>query len=143
MVGLAYEDGGNLYLGGKANWIFDDLVHLMDNPRTPDLGKWGVWLWGWCEAAGIAFLRSRFYWFPFHPIGLAFQHTFGLWLYWFSLLLVWVAKLLLLRYGGVQAFRTGKPFFYGLGIGYVTGVMLSIGVDLIWFPSGGHRVHGW
>jgi hypothetical protein len=119
------------------------MVSLMNNPSALDLGKWGVWLAGWFEAAGIAFLRICFHWFPFHPVGLAFQYTFGTWLYWFSLFLVWLTKLILLHYGGVKAYRGGKPFFYGLAVGYVSGVMLSIGVDLIWFPGGGHFIHGW
>ena len=53
-----------------------------------------------------------------------------------------IAKVILLRYGGVQAFVAGKPLFYGLGVGYVTGVAVSLCVDLIWFPVG-HRVHDW
>ena len=52
-------------------------------------------------------------------------------------------KLVLLRYGGVQLYRAGKPFFYGLAIGYVMGVTLSVAVDLVWFPVRGHSVHGW
>ena len=92
---------------------------------------------------GIALLRARFHWFSLHPIGLAFQHTSGTSIYWFSLFLVWIAKLLLLRYGGVRAYRKGKPFFYGLGVGYVLGVVLSGVVDVIWFPLQGHNVHDW
>ena len=140
---LAYDGGGHLFLGGKANWVFDDTVHLMNNPVQPALSKWGVWLFGFTEAAIIAVLRGYFHWFPLHPIGLAFQNTFGVRLYWFSLFIVWVVKLTLLRYGGVKAFRKGKPFFYGLAIGYVVGVILSNMVDLIWFPAKGHHVHGW
>jgi hypothetical protein len=41
-------------------------------------------------------------------IGLAFQYTFGTRLYWFSLFLVWLVKLTLLRYGGVRAYRAGR-----------------------------------
>jgi hypothetical protein len=88
-------------------------------------------------------LRAHFHWFSLHPVGLAFQYTFGTWLYWFSLFLVWLVKVVLLRYGGVKAYQRGKPFFYGLGIGYVAGVVLSVGVDLVWFPTGGHGMHGW
>ncbi len=142
-IDLAYSNGAELFLGGKANWVFHAMVYLMNNPGEPNLARWGVWLFGFFEAAGIAFLRGCFHWFPLHPIGLAFQTTFGTSLYWFNLLIVWVVKLVLLRYGGVQAYRAGKPFFYGLGVGYVIGVLLSAVVDLIWFPAAGHRMHGW
>lgn len=138
---LAYDGGAALFLRGTDP--FDQLAHLMQNHRVPDLGKWGIWVFGLTEAALLAWLRTHFSWFSLHPIGLAFQYTFGTRLYWFSLLLVWVVKLTLLRYGGVRAYHAGKPFFYGLGIGYVIGVTLSGVVDLVWFPSQGHHVHGW
>jgi hypothetical protein len=73
---------------------------------------------------------------------LALQNSIGTQLYWVSLALVLATKGILLRYGGVQAFVAGKPFFYGLGVGYVVGVVASLCVDLIWFPVG-HPVHGW
>ena len=142
-ISLAYEGGGLIFLGGKANWIFEDMVYLLNNPMLPDLNKWAVWFFGFGEAALIALLRGYFHWFPLHPIGLAFQHTFGLRLYWFSLFIVWVVKIILLRYGGVKAYIAGKPLFYGLAIGYVVGVVFSMVVDLIWFPAEGHSMHGW
>ena len=74
---------------------------------------------------------------------MAFQNTAGTSTYWFSLFLIWLIKLSLLRYGGVKAYTMAKPFFYGLVIGYVIGVVLSGVVDVIWFPVEGHRVHDW
>ena len=142
-ISLAYEGSGLIFLGGKANWIFEDMVYLLNNPMLPDLNKWAVWLFGFGEAALIALLRGYFHWFPLHPIGLAFQHTFGLRLYWFSLFIVWIVKIILLRYGGAKAYIAGKPLFYGLAIGYVVGVIFSMIVDLIWFPAEGHSMHGW
>ncbi len=141
-IELAYEEGGALYLGRAGHDAFDRAVFLLNNPRMADVGKWGVWLWGFGEAGALALMRTRFHWFPLHPIGLAVQNSLGSRLYWFSLLLVFVVKVVLLRYGGARSYAAGKPFFYGLGIGYVTGVMLSLTVDLIWFPVG-HYVHGW
>ena len=31
----------------------------------------------------------------------------------------------------------------GVTLGYVVGVTLSTVVDLFWFPTAGHHVHGW
>ena len=136
-----YEEGAVLFVG--ADRVFDQMVSAMHNRTVADGEKWCVWLFGFFEAAGIAFLRARFHWFPLHPLGLAFQYSFGAWLYWFSLLLVWLIKGTLLYYGGVQAYLRGKPFFYGLAIGYVLGVVLSMWVDMIWFPVRGHGLHRW
>ncbi len=139
---VAYDEGGATFLY-EAFGVFDQTAHLLQNPRVGSPGKWGVWSWGLFEAWGLALLRARLHWFPLHPIGLAFQHTSGTSIYWFSLFLVWIVRLTLLRYGGIKAHHGARPFFYGLGIGYVVGVVLSGLVDLIWFPLQGHRVHDW
>ena len=44
------------------------------------------------------------------------------------------------RYGGASAYIAGKPFFYGMGTAYI--VAVAAVVDLIWFPTSGHRAHG-
>ena len=139
-IDLNYHEGSSARLSG---FLFNDLVNLMNNPSESTVGKWLIWGTGFVEAAGIAYLRGRYHWFPLHPMGLAFQATTGVWVYWFSLFLVWAVKLILLRYGGVSAFLKGKPLFYGMAVGYVLGVTLSGFVDLFWFPAGGHRMHAW
>ena len=140
---VAYEHGGSTHLLLAFTVIYDGTTQLVLNPRILDPGKWGLWLWGLFEAGSLAFLRGRFHWFPLHPLGVAFQNTAGTSTYWFSLFLIWLIKLSLLRYGGVKAYTMAKPFFYGLVIGYVIGVVLSGVVDVIWFPVEGHRVHDW
>ena len=139
---MAYDKGGATYLMEAFN-VYDKITNLLHNPVSGEAGRWLLWLFGFTEATVLAVLRARFHWFPLHPIGLAFQYTSGTSIYWFSLFLVWGIKLTLLRYGGMQAYRAGKPLFFGLGIGYVLGVVLSGVVDVIWFPSAGHSVHNW
>jgi hypothetical protein len=142
-VERAYDLGGELTLDRKATWVFDAMAFMMNNRTTAGASTWGLWGLGFVEAAGMAALRARFHWFPLHPIGLAFQDTFGTRLYWFSLLLVWICKFALLQFGGVRAYLKGKPFFYGLAVAYAVGVGLSMIVDRIWFAGSPHYVHGW
>ena len=123
--------------------IFDDMVRLIGTPTVASLGKWAVWLTGFFEAAGIAWMRMRFHWFPFHPVGLAFQATGGTYHYWFSLTFVWIVKFTLLRYGGVNGYLAGKPLFYGMTVGYVLGIILARSVDRIWFRTAYHGLHSW
>ena len=137
---LNYTEGGNY---GDGREFFRGVSYLAENPITPNLGKWMLWLTGFGEGALITFLRARFHWFPIHPIGLVFQNTHATFHYWNNFFIAFVVKLVLLRYGGVNAYLAGKPFFYGLGIGYTVGVLLSTIVDAIWFPMAGHHVHGW
>ena len=143
LLDLAYHEGGAIYLWRRATWGYDDLVHLINNPTAPSLGKWVLWVGGFLEAGVLTLLRSRFHWLPLHPIGLIVQMTHTAWWYWINFLLILIIKASLLRFGGVKTYLAGKPFFYGLGIGYVIGVVLSTVVDMIWFPTAGHRVHWW
>ncbi len=140
---MAYMRDGLASISSGSIAHYDDTVTKLANLRAVDPERWAVFLTGFFEGALLAFLRARWSWFPLHPVGVAFQNTIVGILFWFSLFLVWLIKLILLRYGGVRAYLSGKPFFYGLGIGYVTGVILSVTVDLIWFPTAGHFIHGW
>ena len=63
--------------------------------------------------------QHRWHWWPLHPIGFAV--AFG-WLtssVWFSALIAWVLKAVILHVGGGKLFRTLKPFFLGLILGEV------------------------
>ena len=138
------EAYGMMIHGLSGNEVaLDTMVRLINNPTVASAGKWVVWLIGFFEAAGIAWLRTRFHWFPFHPVGLAFQYTIGAQLYWFSLLVVWLAKFTLLRFGGVRRYSAAKPLFYGMLVGYVLGIIVARGVDRIWFPGVSHWLHRW
>ena len=144
-VSVAYEIGGQQVVPvSYVERFYDNIGRLVYTPTESDLGKWAVWLFGFGEAAVIALMRTRYHWFPLHPVGIAFQRERATWMYWFSLAMVFAVKWCLLKYGGQRAYRRGKLFFYGLGVGYVSGVMLSMAVDFIWFPGQRlHTVHNW
>ena len=60
-----------------------------------------------------------------------------------TLLVAWLAKLIMLKTGGVAFYRRSMPFFLGMLIGYVIAVTAGMAVDAIWFPQRGHVVHKW
>jgi hypothetical protein len=62
-------------------------------------------------------LRMRFLWWPLHPLGLAVSASWSMNTIWLPLFLAWVAKVVLLRYGGLKSYRTALPFFLGLILG--------------------------
>src|SRR5206468_497585 len=65
----------------------------------------------------LTFLRMRFLGFPFHPVGLAVGTTFMMQYLWLSVLVGWLVKGLLLRYGGRRLYQHAIPFFAGLVVG--------------------------
>ena len=109
----------------------------------PDAEKIGAWGVGFGGAALLTFLRTCFAGRALHPVGLAFSASSACTAYWFSIILVWAAKLILLRIGGLRLYRKAKPFFIGLIVGYVLALILSYGVHEF-FPGQGYKVvHDW
>ena len=82
---------------------------------------------GFLFAAFLQAMRIRFFWWPFHPLAYAVSSSFEINLVWMPLLIAWVIKSLMLRYGGVRTFQSSLPFFYGLILGqFVEGSLLNI-----------------
>lgn len=78
-------------------------------------------------AVGLSVMRQQFPWWPLHPLGYALANTSSMEYMWFPFFLAWSAKRLILRYGGIQAYRVGLPFFLGLILGdYVVPILWGI-----------------
>ena len=56
---------------------------------------------------------------PFHPVGLIMNGTFYANQAWASVLLGWILKVLLVKYGGARLYRAARPVFLGLIMGEV------------------------
>ena len=143
-------DRSALYLRSWTLWegphgLFNSLAtSIGETERTVfDPQKLGVWLVGAGEAAVLSLLRLRFTWWPLHPLGLAFQYTTGPRYYALSIMMVWAAKLVIVRFGGPSMYEKAKPFFYGTVIGYCVGIAIIQVIDLIWFPGSGHGFHNY
>jgi len=48
----------------------------------------------------------------------------------------WLIKVIILRLGGISLYRRATPFFIGMIVGYTAALMVSMTIDLIWFPGG-------
>ena len=91
----------------------------------------------------LTFLRYRFSWWPIHPIGLTISAADNNKSLVMPVFIVWVAKSILLRLGGVNLYQKAKPLFMGLMTGYTVGIVWSFAVDALWFSGQGHLVHWW
>ncbi len=71
----------------------------------------------------VAFLRMKFMWFPFHPIGYVLASSFFMRTAWFIFFLAWLIRLILFRLGGAQVIRRGLvPFCVGMFLGCVASI---------------------
>lgn len=75
----------------------------------------------------LAAMRARFASFPFCPAAYALNMSFANDFFWCDMFVAWLAKTLLLRYGGSKLYTAALPFFLGLILGdFVTGSVWSI-----------------
>lgn len=125
LIPLVYQFGAVTMNGQRFHQVptepFRELANILKNPRKPDdMGEAFVGL-GFVTTLLLSALRLRFIWWPFHPIGYAigFSRRTIDWM-WFSIFLGWVAKLIVLRFGGMPMYRRALPFFLGLILGEFT-----------------------
>jgi hypothetical protein len=81
-------------------------------------------------------MRARFWWWPFHPLGYAIGCAWPAIVYWSSFFVGWLAKSLILRYGGATTYRSFRPFFLGLILGeFATGILWALLSGLLGLAS--------
>jgi len=84
----------------------------------------------------LGFMRLRFYWWPFHPLGYAMSASWALVVFWFPMMVAWALKGLTLRYGGMRGFVRARPFFLGLVFGELIAAVVWAILAGIWnFPA--------
>lgn len=99
------------------NYAIDRLNGWVTNPQktnAPALSFMGV---GATFALFLTFMKSRFLWWPFHPIGYGLAVSYAMDYFWFTAFIAWLAKSLTVKYGGMKFYRQALPFFMGLILG--------------------------
>ena len=82
---------------------------------------------GFIFTISLMMLRARFIWWPLHPLGYALSSTWGMYNLWSCIFIASAAKWLILKQGGLKAYRRAIPFFLGLALGdYILGSIWSI-----------------
>jgi hypothetical protein len=125
------------YRTGVGRETFNRLEDWLRNPRGPD----HVGLWWMAGGAAFTFLlagmQSHYLWWPLHPIGYAFSTCYAMEYWWSTIATTWLIKLLLVRYGGLQAYVKARPLFLGLILG---DALVAVGLALLSWLFGWHGV---
>jgi hypothetical protein len=83
----------------------------------------------------LTFMRTRFLWWPFHPIGYFAGISWNIEWQWFPIFIGWLLKILIIRYGGAKLYKDLLPFFLGLIIGhYFIAVFWALLGEIIGIP---------
>ena len=140
---IGYRHGGaNLhrwFFAGEPQYPFSRLSDMLLHPQSRN----GVWLsfmaLGSAFTILLTFMRARFFWWPFHPIGYAMGPSWPMVQLWFSIFLGCLSKSIILRYGGLRVYARFRTFFLGMVLGeFLSGVTWLI-IDFI-VCKGGHKI---
>ncbi len=87
--------------------------------------------------AVVAGSRLLFAGSPLHPIGLLLLNSYAMNVFWFSIFVGWLLKVMILRWGGAEIYRRARPFFIGLIVGEALAAVfwMMIGFSVGW-PTG-------
>jgi hypothetical protein len=84
----------------------------------------------------LFFLGLRFGGWPLSPIGMLILHTYPARMLWFSVLIGWLFRQLIIYLGGATAYRNARFVFFGLMLGECFAAGLWMCVNLILFQLG-------
>jgi len=118
---LFYEYGASSrtrgYVLGLSWESYNRLQSWLEYPSGPNIQILGQMVFGLSLTVFLMIMRRMFLSFPFHPVGYAVAGSWTMSWMWFSVLLSWLIKYVLLRSGGLRPYRSGIPFFLGLMLG--------------------------
>jgi hypothetical protein len=127
-----YREGG---LSGIASYAvsafgrepFARLERWMAYPAAPDVPAAAAIGLGFAATVGMLGLRARYVWWSLHPLGYALADDYAMNWIWSSVLLGWGLKALVLRAGGIRAYRGALPLVFGVILGeFSAGSMWSL-----------------
>ena len=153
MITLVMSLWMNVRLGYEAQGLQLDKWFAQGGAQKPAINSnemikgardvsWINWLWlsfGAFATYGIVLARSRFLWFPLHPLGYLMCLTYPLHRLWFSIFLGWLFKSIISRFGGSDVYRKVTPLFLGVVLGDVAMMLLWLIIDG-WQGRVGHQL---
>lgn len=120
-VWLPYDKGGlTLYsyvYQGNNLWTFHTHGAQMAETKSPSWQGRTFFVVGVVVALFLSYMRSAFFWWPLHPLGYALCISWTMSVFWFSCLVAWLLKSVVLRYGGMKLYIKARPWFLGMILG--------------------------
>ncbi len=138
LLDLSYRRGAlRARWGGEAIRRLETWISYPTHTDIPATIFMGV---GFIFTLLLMISKGRWIWIPFHPVGYPLGPTFSMSWLWFSFLLSWLAKWVILKHSGLGLYRRTVPFFLGLILGEfvvgggwsVIGVLFQIPVYVFW-----------
>ena len=128
---VTFAEGATAKAAGFKRWVgaesYERLQGWLQTPVRPNFTQLSYVAFGFLLVLFLRVMRGAFLWWPFHPAGYALAVSYAMDYFWFCFFLAWVAKLLIVRFGGMKAHNAAIPFFLGLILGdYITGSLWAL-----------------
>ena len=130
---VAYSLGERTHVQGFASVTYRRLANWISYPSS-DIdfaGVQGIGV-GVLVVVFLTVMRQQFLWWRLHPAAYAIANSLDINVFWFSMLVGFLVKRILIQYGGIGRYRRARPLFLGLILGeYIVGSMWLIIGDII------------
>lgn len=112
----------NFWRSMSGQRTFNILEGWLRNPTGPDAGGMGGVGAGLAFTLLLAYCRSLWAAWPFHPVGYAMSNTFAASAsFWTPCFIAWICKIVIIRSGGMKLYRRMMPLFFGFIVGDLLG----------------------
>ncbi len=96
---------------------FNSLASWIQTPLPTNWHAISFLIGGMLFTFFLYFMKTRFLWWVFNPIGYALANTFTMTWIWLPFFIAWLLKWFIIKYGGMKLYRRAMPFFLGLILG--------------------------
>jgi hypothetical protein len=115
-LSAGYQSTGNV-MRWAPQIAFNRLSGWLYSPGGSDVPAAVFTSIGFLVTVLLSFMRMRFIWWKLHPVGYPLCASWTMNLLWFSILIGWITKAIILKYGGIKGYRKALPLFLGLILG--------------------------
>ena len=124
-IHLTYQYGTTPLVGHNGGQ-WSELASWLNYPKEPSWQRMLFIGLGGAATVGMMWMRMNFLWWPLHPAGYALGALFGTDYFWSCLMIAWLIKWAILRWGGHKTHRNFVPMVYGVILGeYFVGAFWS------------------
>ncbi len=133
---IPYQRGAITLYGygyrSNALWGFQHFQPAMETPGDYDARLPAFFGSGVLVAVFLSVMRARYAWWPLAPLGFALSGSWSMIVFWFPILIAWMVKGTLVRYGGMKIYMRLKPLFLGLILGEFSQAVIWATIASVW-----------
>jgi len=125
--------------GSQGSW--KSAADVIARQPSPDANRILWMVVGAAMVYAMMAARSRFLWFPFHPLAYIMAPSYPMNQMWFSIFAGWCVKSLVVKYGGHDGYVAVRPLMIGIILGNLAAMVFWMlfgfwqGTQIAYFPG--------